>query len=138
MNAAQKFAWANLAIIGVVIILSVMVSALFGSGRGVPLIGLLGLLGISSSVFQKKRRKGGVFFDERDQLICQRSLDVAYSVFWPVFAAACMIPFFIIGPSGSIPVVVLPMMLGGIGITLTLVQSVAILIQYGRRNKNHE
>jgi hypothetical protein len=56
----------------------------------------------------------------------------AYSVFWLVFTAACMIPWFIIGPKGTIPVNVLPMMLGGIGMFLIVVQSVLTLIQYGR------
>lgn len=51
-----------------------------------------------------------------------------------------MIPWSIIGPSGSISVNVLPIMLFGIGITLALVHSLVVLIQYGRgiKEKNHE
>jgi len=56
----------------------------------------------------------------------------AYSLFWLIFTAACMVPWFIIGPSGSIPVNVLPMMLVAITMILTLVHSVLILVQYGR------
>jgi len=51
-----------------------------------------------------------------------------------------MIPWSIIGPSGSISVNVLPIMLLGIGITLALVHSLVILVQYGWgiKGKNHE
>jgi hypothetical protein len=49
-----------------------------------------------------------------------------------------MIPWSIIGPSGSISVNVLPIMLFGIGITLTLVHSLVILVQYGWGGKDGE
>ena len=87
-------------------------------------------------LFRGKRNQ--VSFDERDQLINYRAVLGAYSVFWLVFTAACMIPWSIIGPSGSISVNVLPIMLCGIGIALTLVHSVATIIQYGRRRDDGE
>jgi len=101
-------------------------------------MGITGLMGLSPILYKKER--GKVSFDERDELINYRAVLAAYSVFWLVFTAACMIPWSIIGPSGSISVNVLPIMLFGIGITLALVHSLVILIQYGRgiKEKNHE
>ena len=138
MNRFQKIAWFNLIVIaasltfsgaavGILAIMHGMPTALGGLG----FLGILGLMGLSPILFRGKRNQ--VSFDERDQLINYRAVLGAYSVFWLVFTAACMIPWSIIGPSGSISVNVLPIMLCGIGIALTLVHSVATIIQYGRR-----
>ncbi len=145
MNSAQKFAWSNIVIVGGTLTLCGVVAAMFawkyGAGRvydGVPVVSLLGLLGISSRVFHRKRRKGGTQFDERDRMIYEKSLSAAHAVFWPFFVAACMIPILIVGTSGSVPVYVLPIILGGGGVLVTVVQSVVILVQYGWGGKNHE
>lgn len=145
MNRAQKFAWSNLIIIAITLTLVGTTVTVLAGKHGFPkafdglcLFGLLGFLGISSAVFQKKRRQGGVNFDERDRLIYEKSLTAAHSVFWPFFAAACMIPWFIFRSTGSISVYVLPIILGAGGVLTVAVQSVAILIQYGWRGKDHE
>ena len=136
MNRWQKIAWYNLIII--LVSLSLMAAAVgilalkYGMPKalgGLGALGTLWLLGLSPVLFRKK--EGTVDYDERDKLIFYRSIQIAYAVFWPVFVAACMIPFFIIGPSGSISVYWLPLMLVTISITLTLVHSVAVLVQYG-------
>jgi len=145
MNSSQKFAWSNLLIIAAILVLCGATAAVlawkYGAGRafdGLPLVGLLGLLGVSSAAFRKKRRKGGVTFDERDNLIYERSLTVAHYVLWPFLVAACMIPCVILGTRGTIPVYVLPIILGGGGVIVTVVQSVAILIQYGWESKGEK
>ncbi|MBA7631568.1 hypothetical protein ES703_39100 [subsurface metagenome] len=135
MNSAQKFAWSNLIIIGLTLTLSGTMTLLLTPQHGIPLIGLLGIVGISSAVFRKRRRRGGINFDERDRLIYERSLTAAHSVFWPFFVAACMLPWLVFRSSGSVPVYLLPMILGGGGVVAIVVQSLAILIQYGWRNK---
>ena len=134
-NSAQKFAWSNLIIIGLTLTLSGTMTLLFAPQRGIPLMGLLGIVGISSAVFRKKRRQGGINFDERDRLIYERSLTAAHSVFWPFFVAVCMLPWLVFRSSGSVPVYVLPIILGGGGVVAIVVQSVAILIQYGWGSK---
>jgi len=136
MNSAQKFAWSNLIIIVTTLTLSGTITLLFTPHHGIPLMGLLGFVGISSAVFRKKRRQGGANFDERDRLIYEKSLTAAHSVIWPFFVAACMLPWFIFRSSGFAPVYVLPMILGGGGVVAVVVQSLAILIQYGREGKN--
>jgi hypothetical protein len=143
MNSAQKFAWSNLIIIVATLTLTGVNVAVLAWRHGIPqafdglgLMGLLGFLGISSAVFRKKRRQNGVSFDERDRLIYERSLAAAHLVFWPFFTAACMLPWFVFRSTGSIPVYVLPIILGAGGVLAVTVQSVAILMLYGRSNKN--
>jgi hypothetical protein len=145
MNSAQKFAWSNLIIIAATLTLTGITVAVLAWKHGIPqafdglgLMGLLGLSGISSAVFRKKRRQGGINFDERDRLIYEKSLTAAHSVFWPFFAAACMIPWFIFRSTGSISVYVLPIILGGGGVVAIVVQSVAILVQYGWGGKGEK
>jgi len=145
MNRAQKIARFNLIVILTALILSVtaigvtyfFVGFAFG---GFGFMGITGLMGLSPLLYKKERDK--VSLDERDQLINYRAVLAAYSVFWLVFTAACMIPWWIIGPSGSISVNVsvnvLPIMLFGIGITLMLVHSSVILVQYGRQDKGEK
>ena len=148
MNRFQKLAWFNLIVILIALILSAIAVSVFYFVVDLPIpralggfgfMGITGLMGLSP-VFLFKKERGKVSFDERDELINLRAVLAAYSVFWLVFTAACMIPWSIIGPSGSISVNVLPIMLFGIGITLALVHSLVILIQYGWgiKEKNHE
>ncbi len=145
MNRAQKIARFNLIVVLVALVLSATAISVAYFIIGLPMqralgglgfLGICGLIGLSPILFRKKR--GEISFDERDLLIYNRASLVAYSVFWLVFTAACMIPWSIIGPSGSISVNVLPIMLFGIGITLALVHSLVILIQYGRGNKGEK
>ena len=147
MNRAQKIARFNLIVVLVALALSATAISVAYFIIGLPMqralgglgfLGICGLIGLSPILFRKKR--GEISFDERDLLIYNRASIVAYSVFWLVFTAACMIPWSIIGPSGSISVNVLPIMLFGIGITLALVHSLVILVQYGWgiKEKSHE
>jgi hypothetical protein len=82
------------------------------------------------------RRGGDVVQDERDVAIWQRSLGIAYSVFWLVFVMACMTAPAVYGWNGSVPV---PFVLAGVWCGLIVVQGVmalAILIQYGSGGQN--
>ena len=143
MNRMQKVAWFNLIVIGTTLILSAVavgiLAIIFGMPKalaGLGAWGLSGALGLSPLLFREKQ--GQVDYDERDMQINFRATLGTYSVFWLIFTAACMIPWAIIGPSGSISVNVLPLMLMGIGITLMLIHSVFIVIQYGRGGKGEK
>jgi uncharacterized membrane protein len=118
MNRAQKMALYNLIVIlasltitavavGILAIVYGMPKALGGLGFS----GIAALIGLSPILFRKKR--GEVSFDERDLLISNRASLVAYSVFWVLFAAACMVPWFVLGRGAKIRVVMLPCMLAG-------------------------
>ena len=143
MNRWLKIAWYNVIVISATLIVTgILVGALaikVGMPKalgGLGCLGFLGLLGLSPILFRKGSDK--VDFDERDIFINFRAILAAYSIFWLVFTAACMIPWFIIGPAGSISVNVLPLMLCGICVALTLVQSIATLIQYGWAGKGEK
>ena len=98
--------------------------------------GLFGLFPFISGKIRKGKKK--VSFDERDQLIHKRVVMAAYVVLWLYFVAACVIPWWIVGPHGSISVNVMPLtLLGGLAI-FTFVQNLATLIQYGWRGKDGE
>jgi len=140
MNRWHKIAWYNVIVIVASLFLSGTVISILAITVGMPkamgglgCFGTLGLLGLSPLLFKKGRSK--VDLDERDRLINYRAILAAYSIFWLVFTAVCMVPWFILGPNGSISVNVLPLILVGIGVTLELMHSIAILVQYGRGGK---
>ena len=141
MNKMQKAALYQLAVIALVLSITATIVAILNykyempaarSGFGV--LGFLGLAGLANIIFRPKKEK--VEFDERDASIQKRSLLLAYSTFWVVFVFGAMITWAVIGPKGHISVNVLPIMVGGAGILVITVQSVAILVQYGWRDKN--
>ena len=143
MNRAQKIALYNLiviiasltitgAAIGILAIVYGMPKALGGLG----FLGIGALIGLSRILFRKKR--GEISFDERDLLIFRRAAFAAYSTFWFLFTAACMIPWWILETGASIRVVVLPCMLAGGFVIVQLIQSIAILVQYGWTGKGEK
>ena len=139
MTRAQKFALFNVVVISVVVVLTGATVGVLAVTIGMPrawgglgVMGLFGVLGLSPFLFRKGRDV--VDFDEREVLINYRAVLAAYSLFFPAFTLACMIPWFVTGPGGTIPANVLPMMLGGVCLGLTFVHSAAVLIQHGRKS----
>ena len=140
---AQKTAWFTLVVVLVALGLSV---GAFGIGffiLGVPthraaagfgFFGIMGLLGLVPILFRKNKEK--VQCDERDLMIHRNAIVAAYAIFWVVFVAAAMIPWFVKGPDGTIPVNYLPWMVFGGMFLVELVQAVVTLTQYGRGGKD--
>ena len=85
-----------------------------------------------------KKDEGAVDFDERDKLINMRAAVAGFAFSFLFVGLACMVPFFVFGPQASMQVFWLPLIFGGGGITVYIVHSVAILVQYGRGVKDHE
>ena len=145
MNRHQKIAWFTLILISLSLILSVStfsigyfivgVSAKKASA-GFGFIGIMGLVGLAPLIFKKDKDK--IKTDERDLLIRRNAMLAAYSAFWVLFVAAAMVPWFIIGPNGSITVNYLPWMVFGGMYVVMLVQSIVFLEQYGWRNKGEK
>lgn len=140
MNKWQKIAWYNIIVIAATLSATAAMVGILAVKYGFPIargglgfLGALGLLGLSNIIF--KQKKGRIEFDERDKLIFYRSIQITYAVFWPVFTAACMIPWVIVGPRSSISSNTLPLMLGLVGVSTVLLQSLAVLILYGRENE---
>jgi uncharacterized membrane protein YbhN (UPF0104 family) len=145
MNRAQKIAWFTLVVATLSLGLSVIAFCIgyfiFGAparqaAAGFGFIGIMGLIGLTPVLFRKDKDK--VLADERDLMILRKAGIIAYSIFWVLFVAAAMIPWFIIGPNGTITVNYLPWMVFGGMFVVMFVQSLVTLSEYGWRGKDNE
>ena len=142
MNRMQKIAWFNLIVLSIALVLSVIAFGIayfiFGlpanrAAGGFGLIGIMGFSGLSPVLFRKAKSK--VQFDERDTAIQRKAVGSAYAMFWVLFVAAAMIPWFIIGPNGTITTNYLPWMVFGGMFVVMLLHSIVTLNEYGWRTK---
>ena len=140
MNRFQKIAWFNLIVISLALGLSITAFAIFHFVLGLPVnraasgfafIGIMGFSGLSPILFRKDKSK--VQYDERDTAIQRKAVGFAYAIFWVLFVAAAMIPWFIIGPNGTITTNYLPWMVFGGMCVVMLLQSIVTLNEYGWR-----
>ena len=145
MNKTQKCAWLCLTLTMLLLIFSVIVyGGIIAVGKPTRITsGLFYILFLIIALcfrilLWKKQSAVEVDLDERDQLIKRRAVFACYISLWALLIAACTIPWFIVGPEGSIPVCVLPATLFGVFIIVMLVYSVAVLVQYGRRGKGEK
>jgi len=145
MNRQQKMARFSLIVILIALTLSVIAVGVLYFVVGLPIqralgglgfIGICGFSGLAPILYKKER--GKVSFDERDLLILRKAWIAAYRIFWFLFVIAAMIPFFILGPKGTISVKYLPAMVFGGIITVMLVQSIVTLEEYGCRGKGEK
>jgi len=145
VNRAQKIAWFTLVMLAIAFGLSLAAFGLayfiFGlsarrAASGFGFIGIMGFSALAPLLFKKDKDK--VQLDERDLLIKRRAMLGAYSIFWPMFVLAAMVPFFVVGPNGTIPVVYLPWMVFGGMFVVMLVQAIATLEQYGWRRQGEK
>jgi len=144
MNKAQEWAWLMLFLAPFMVAISggVFVLLFYLEGRLLMLGAFavwcvsLWLLPYLFSTIPTKKAK--VFFDERDKLIQERATLAGYLGFWFYFVTACIIPLWFVGPTGSISVILLPIILLGGIIIFSIIQNIATLIQYGRGGKDGE
>ena len=144
MNKAQEWAWIMLFLGpfmvaisgGVFVLLFYLERRLFLLGAFAGWLILFFLLPYLCSKIPTKKTK--VLFDERDNLIQKRATSTGYFGFWWYIVTACIIPLWFIGPTGSLPAILLPIILLGGIIIFAIVQNIAILIQYGKGGKSHE
>jgi hypothetical protein len=143
MNRIQKMAWwmaiwvsagVILAAIAVVILFWVMGLPWSIAKSGQAFLGIAGIGGFASLIFKKDL--GKVTCDERDRQINSQAAKAAFASAYLVTGLACMLPFFVLGPEAKISVVWLPDIFMAAGLTAFFMHSVAILVQYGWRNKN--
>ncbi len=143
MNRVQKVAWALvISTLGALAVSLIAVAVLYryvGMPRallGFCMMGLAGLGGLAPALIKKD--EGPVAVDERDQLFQRRAAIAGFATAYMVFGAACMIPFFVLGPSARISVTWLPTIFMGAGISHFFVYSLAILSQYGWSGKGEQ
>jgi len=86
----------------------------------------------------KKKENGKIVFDERDQFISSRAIMAAYSSLCIFLLVSLIISLGLVGEGLLIPFYVVPIVIGGISITMLLVYSIAILVQYGWRGKGEK
>ena len=87
---------------------------------------------------RKKQSPSEVESDERDKLITRRAVFVSFVSVWIMLAALCIIPRFIVGHTGVIPIWVLSVINFAIFLIAMFICSAAILIQYGWRKKGEK
>ena len=143
MNRAQKIAWLLVITISLAAVTSCIAFTVLYFKVGMPkalaglgFMGIAGIGGFGPLVFGKD--KGNVTFDERDKKIKRKAALAMFGASYLVMGAVCMIPFFILGPKGSISVTWLPSIFGAAGICAFFTHSVAILAQYGWRKEEDE
>lgn len=128
MSCTQKFAWFNLAVIALTILIVCSLLPYIGQ-RAMGGLGCLGLLGFGPLFFRKT--PGHVVADERDLQIQWRAWIVAYAVFWVLFVlVATFISALVYGEKGSIPVTVVRISVFWAFLLVYAVASAAMLIQY--------
>jgi len=85
-----------------------------------------------------KKDKGTIIFDERDKLIEKNANLAGFGAVYLYVILMSFLPIGILGEEASIPVTWCPVLLIGAGFCQAFAQSIAILIQYGRGDKDGE
>jgi hypothetical protein len=128
MSGMQKFAWFNLAVIGLTLLVVFSLLPFLGY-RAMGGLGCLGLLGIGPLFF--RRQPGRVVTDERDHVIQARAWIFAYAVFWVVTVlVAAGLSAVVYGEDGAVPVRVVRLGVFWAFMLVYALASIAILVQY--------
>jgi len=140
MNRTQKSAWFGLTMSMLLLVLiavhALVVKRPSQFSNLLWLLPIFGLVALPIISLRRKHSQGEVDIDERDSCISKKALIAAFSSTCGLLVAACMIPAFIVGPTGSIPVCLLPALLYSLFLVFILGYSVAILVQYGWGGKD--
>jgi len=142
MNRVQKMACFNLFVAAVSLGMSAGAAVIIGLIGGVQkawlgfsFMGLCGLIALGPIIFRKDASEDKVPFDERDLLIQKKASLAGYNASYGFFVAVCMVIWSVVGMKGTIPVLVLPLMVCGGLCTLMFTQSLTLLVQYKRGRK---
>ena len=146
MNKTQKVALVNLAIMPLSIaVMMYPLVEIFVFKRTPERFGLYWVVIVfcvvmvpSVILLRRKQSASEVESDERDDLIKKRAVIASFISVWILLAGVTVIPRFVIGIKGSIPVWLLVFINLGVLLGAGLVYAVAVLIQYGRRGKGEK
>jgi hypothetical protein len=88
---------------------------------------------LASAVYlRRKQSSGEPDSDERDKLIKKNAVLASFVSVWIALAVATVVPMYMAGDEGSIPVCLLPIINTSILLVALLVYPTAVLVQYGR------
>ena len=147
MNKTQKGAWFTLVLTILFLAFGLIIfTQMFAPGAtSTKLIRIwsfvnLFFMAILGVWLRIKQSQAEVDFDERDNSIKKNAVLVSFISLWVLLFAASIIPSFVAGDAGSIPVCLLPIINFGVFLIVMLVYSAVVLVQYGRviKEKNHE
>ena len=145
MNKTQKCAWCVVLLSLLYLALNIYIGVEFfvlrrwPKGSYWPSLVFYLLIGISIIFVRKKQSPAEPNSDERDELIKKRAARISLiSAWWLLLATANLIAALILGEAGSIPVYLLSLINVSVFLMALLIYSVAILVQYGWRDKNNE
>ncbi len=133
MSAMQKYAWFNLAVIALTIVVILALLPFMGT-KALGGFGFLGLLAFGYFIVRPK--PGKVLVDERDELIRRRATTLAYRVFWSLFVVVAGLSARFYGKNGAVPVSVVQMSAFAALMLFIAVMSIAILVQYVGESKD--
>jgi len=145
MNKTQKGAWSILIaslfliVFGILLFTEVVIlkSLFISLHRFIALLLVCFLVPYFIFLF-KKQSSAEVESDERDSLIAKRAILVSFVSVWIMLAAVCIVPRFIVGYAGSVPVWVISLVNFSIFLVAMFIYSAAVLLQYGWGGKHHE
>ena len=145
MHRIQKIALFNIIVILTALALSLITFCVAYYVLDLPFMrailgfGFLAILGLRRfwPIFINKK-SSSVTYDERDSLIHRKASLGAYSIFWFYFSIASIVPIFIVGVFGKIPVLYLPIMAFCGQLVINLTQSILLLIEYSGKEKENE
>jgi hypothetical protein len=147
MNKTQKGAWFTLVVATLLLVFGAIIyAATFAPGSMTTGTGLvkawawliLVFLAGGATFVHWKRKPSNVDFDERDNAVKKNAVLVSFVSLWILLFAASIIPSFIAGDEGSIPVCLLPIINLGVFLIVMLIYSVAVLVQYCWGGKENE
>ena len=144
MNRTQKAAWwiVCVMLLALVVSLTVFCVMYFKVGftrayhLGFACMGIAGFGGLGVLIFKKD--KGKVTCDERDKTINRRAALAGFAASYGVHGILAMTIWGVVGYGNTIKVDVLPQIWFAAFVSAFLIHSVAILIQYGRGDKQNE
>jgi len=145
MNRAQKIECFNLFVtalstggsLGAVILLARLVG-MPKAWAGMALMGLMGLMVLGPFIFRNEKGRDKVAFDERDMLIHKRAASAGYIATYVFFLTFCSGLLNSVGINGQVPGYMLLILLAGGFVVLMLAKALALIIQYGWRNKGEK
>ena len=145
MNRIQKMAWWMAICISAGVIPAAIAIAILHFTNGMPwstarvglkFLGIAGFGGLGPLIFKKDPDKATC--DERERFIYIKANLAGLVAACLITGLACMLPFFIMGPDAMISVGRLPDIFLAVTFTFFFIQSVAILVQYGRGGSHNE